>query len=212
MPDTNDILEKLRQHKVLPIVSLADAAMANPLADALVAGGLPAVEVTFRTDAAADAIRALAARGDLLVGAGTILRPEQADQAKEAGAQFVVTPGFNAAVVRHCQSIALPIFPGVSSPTDIEMALELGLETVKFFPAEAFGGVATLKAVSAPYRIMRFIPTGGIDAEKVPNYLALSCVVACGGSWMVKASLLESGNYAEIERLAREAVGIAQAT
>ena len=208
---TDAMIEKLSGLGVIPVISLENADDADPLADALVAGGLPVAEVVFRTASAEDSIRALAARDDLLVGAGTVLTPEQADRAQAAGAEFALSPGINPTVVRHCLEIGLPIFPGVSTPSEIERALELGLSTVKFFPAEALGGVATLKAIAAPYKDVRFIPTGGIDAGNLSDYLALECVIACGGSWIVKSSLISAGEFSQIEQLAREAVKLAQA-
>lgn len=203
---TAAIVDQLQQHRLVPVIALEDAAQADPLANALVQGGLPVAEVTFRTDAAAESIRIMAARGDLLVGAGTVLTPEQADQAQIAGATFVVSPGINPKVVEHCLGQGIPIIPGVSNPTDIETALELGLDIVKFFPAEAFGGLKTLKAISAPYGRVRFMPTGGISPANVTDYLAFPKVVACGGSWMVKPNLYADGNFSPVEQAVREAV------
>jgi len=204
--NTQNILDQLARHRLVPVIALEDAAQANPLAEALVSGGLPVAEVTFRTAAAVDSIRAMAARGDLLVGAGTVLTPKQADEARDAGATFIVSPGFNPKVVQHCLDQGLPIIPGVSNPTDIEMALEHGLDVVKFFPAEAFGGLKTLKAMSAPYGSLRFMPTGGISPANVNEYLAFPKVLACGGSWMVKPSLYADGDFAPVEAAVREAV------
>lgn len=203
---TAKIVEQLGTHKLVPVIALQNVSEADPLAAALVAGGLPVAEVTFRTAAAAESIRVMAARGDLIVGAGTVLTPAQADEAREAGATFIVSPGFNPKVVQHCLDQQLPIIPGVSNPTDIEMALDLGLEVVKFFPAEAFGGLSTLKAISAPYGQVRFVPTGGISAENVASYLAFPKVVACGGSWMVKPDLYADGDFSPVEAAVREAV------
>ncbi len=204
--NTTNVLDQLARHRLVPVIALEDAAQADPLAEALVKGGLPVAEVTFRTAAAADSIRTMAARGDLLVGAGTVLTTAQADKARDAGATFIVSPGFNPKVVQHCLDQALPIIPGVSNPTDIEMALEHGLEVVKFFPAEAFGGLKTLKAMSAPYGNLRFMPTGGISPANVNDYLAFPKVIACGGSWMVKPELYADGNFAPVEAAVREAV------
>ncbi len=201
-----EILAQLSQLRLVPVIALEDAAQADPLAAALVKGGLPVAEITFRTAAAADSIRAMAARGDLLVGAGTVLTTAQADEARDAGATFIVSPGFNPKVVQHCLDQDLPIIPGISNPTDIEMALEHGLEVVKFFPAEAFGGLKTLKAMSAPYGNLRFMPTGGISPANVNEYLAFPKVLACGGSWMVKPELYADGNFAPVEAAVHEAV------
>ncbi len=203
-----EIRQQIKQLQIIPVIALEKAEQADPLADALVAGGLPIAEVTFRTDAAEASIRAMSARQDLLVGAGTVLSVEQVDRAIDAGAQFAVTPGFNPKVVRHCLDKELPIFPGVSSPTEIEMALDHGLQTVKFFPAEALGGLKTLKAIAAPYQMIRFIPTGGIGADNLAEYLAFAPVLACGGSWMVKPALYADGNFKPVESAVRQATTI----
>lgn len=208
----NDVLNQLATHRIVPICSLPDASCASAVGDALLAGGLPVAEVTFRTAAAEEAIRTLSARGDLLVGAGTVLTVEQADRAIDAGAQFVVAPGLNPKVVTHCLDRGVCMAPGVATPTDIERALELGLEVLKYFPAGAFGGIATIKAVSAPYGSVRFIPTGGVSAANLAEYLAFPKVLACGGSWIVRKEFLQEGDYDEITRRAREAVDIAKAT
>lgn len=202
------ILDQLAHHRLVPVIALQQAAQADPLANALVSGGLPVAEVTFRTAAAADSIRAMAARDDLLVGAGTVLTTAQVDEARQAGAKFIVSPGFNPKVVQHCLDSGLAIIPGVSNPTDIEMALEHGLDVVKFFPAEAFGGLKTLRAISAPYGKVRFVPTGGISPANVVDYLAFPKVLACGGSWMVKSDLFADGDFAAVEQAVREAVAL----
>ena len=186
--------------RIVPVVVLADSAGAEPLAGALVAGGLHCVEVTFRTDAAADVIRAMAVRPELVVGAGTVLTAEQAEQAVVAGARFVVSPGFGPAVVRRCQELGVPVFPGIATATEIQMALDAGLDTVKFFPAEQLGGVGMVKALSAPFRTVRFIPTGGIDTGNLADYLAVASVLAVGGTWMVAPDLLAAGDWAEVTR------------
>ncbi|MCA9237727.1 MAG: bifunctional 4-hydroxy-2-oxoglutarate aldolase/2-dehydro-3-deoxy-phosphogluconate aldolase [Planctomycetales bacterium] len=201
-------IEAVALHRIVPVVVLDRAEDADPLGAALAAGGLPVAEVTFRTSAAAEAIRILADRGDLLVGAGTVLTPTQVDQAVDAGATFLVSPGLNPNVVKHAQDRGVPIVPGVCTPSDIERGLELGLGLLKFFPAEAYGGVATLSAISAPYRGVRFIPTGGIGPDNVLDYLRLGAVVACGGSWMVKPSLFADGDFSGVERAARAAVDL----
>jgi len=197
--------------RVLPVVVLGDAAGAGPLADALLVGGLHCVEVTFRTGAAADAIRTMAERTDLLVGAGTVLTAEQVDRAVAAGARFVVSPGFGLPVVRRCQEVGVPVFPGVATPTEIMMALDAGLETVKFFPAGELGGAAMVKALSAPFRSVRFIPTGGVNTGNLADYLALPSVLAVGGTWMVAPDLLAAGDWAEVTRRAAAAVAAATA-
>ncbi|MBX3426929.1 MAG: bifunctional 4-hydroxy-2-oxoglutarate aldolase/2-dehydro-3-deoxy-phosphogluconate aldolase [Pirellulales bacterium] len=203
-------IEQLARHRLVPVIALDDAADAEPLAAALVAGGLPVAEVTFRTTAAAESIRRMAARGDLLIGAGTVLTPQQVDEAQSAGASFLVSPGLNPRVVQHARSVGLPIVPGVCTPSDVERALDLGVTTLKFFPAESFGGLGTLKAIAAPYGGVRFVPTGGIGPENLAAYLAFKSVVACGGSWMVKPSLYAAGDFASVENAVREAVALVQ--
>ncbi|MFD0818841.1 bifunctional 4-hydroxy-2-oxoglutarate aldolase/2-dehydro-3-deoxy-phosphogluconate aldolase, partial [Micromonospora zhanjiangensis] len=176
------------------------------------AGGLRAVEVTFRTAAAAEAIRVMAGHDHLLVGAGTVLRADQVDEALAAGARFVVSPGFGPAVVRRCQELGVPVFPGVSSATDIQAALDAGIEVVKFFPAEQLGGVAMIKALAAPFRSVRFIPTGGVNTGNLADYLAQPAVLAVGGTWMVAPDLLAAGRWDEVTRLTAEAVATASCT
>ncbi|MHC4791824.1 MAG: bifunctional 4-hydroxy-2-oxoglutarate aldolase/2-dehydro-3-deoxy-phosphogluconate aldolase [Planctomycetota bacterium] len=192
--------------RIIPVVAIHDAEHAENLADALTAGGLPCAEITFRTDAAAEAINKIAARDDVIVGAGTVLKIEQVKQAVEYGACFIVSPGFSPKVVQYCIENDIPVTPGVSTPTDIQVAHEFGLDIVKFFPAEAFGGLKTLKAMSAPYQMMKFIPTGGIGPQNVLEYLKHPKVPACGGSWMVKSNLISNQQFDEITRLSREAV------
>jgi 2-dehydro-3-deoxyphosphogluconate aldolase / (4S)-4-hydroxy-2-oxoglutarate aldolase len=201
--DTEQTIAALR---VLPVVVLEDAAAAAPLADALAAGGLPCAEITFRTAAAADAIKIMASRGGLTVGAGTVLTPAQADQAVEAGARFIVSPGFSPSVVRRCQELGVPVFPGVATATEIQMALDAGVATVKFFPAEQLGGAAMIKALAAPFRSVRFIPTGGVTTENMRAYLANPAVLAVGGTWMVAADLLAGGRWDEVTSRAAAAV------
>jgi 2-dehydro-3-deoxyphosphogluconate aldolase/(4S)-4-hydroxy-2-oxoglutarate aldolase len=202
----SDPLGRIRQHRLVPVVAVRDPQHTPRLADALVAGGLPCAEITFRTDVAVAAIRSMADRGDMLVGAGTVLRIEQAQAALDAGATFLVAPGFNPKVVRYCLDRKVPILPGVCTPTEIETALDYGFEMVKFFPAEPFGGVRALKALAAPFPMMRFVPTGGIGSHNLPDYLALPCVVACAGSWMVAPKLWADGDFGEVTRATREAV------
>jgi 2-dehydro-3-deoxyphosphogluconate aldolase/(4S)-4-hydroxy-2-oxoglutarate aldolase len=194
--------------RVIPVVAIHDAENAGPLADALIEGGLPSAEITFRTEAALEAISCMAKRGDMLVGAGTVLKVEQARRAVDSGACFIVSPGFNPKVVQYCVENHIPVTPGTSTPTDIERAIDFGLDIVKFFPAEAFGGVKTLKAISAPFGMMRFIPTGGIGPHNVIAYLNLPNIPACGGSWMVKSDLISKGKFTEIVRLTRETMDL----
>jgi 2-dehydro-3-deoxyphosphogluconate aldolase/(4S)-4-hydroxy-2-oxoglutarate aldolase len=203
-------LEEVLQMKIVPVVAIHDAGHSNALADALIEGGLPSAEITFRTAAAAVAIRTMAKRGDMLVGAGTVLTIDQVKLAVDAGATFMVAPGLNPRVVGYCQERNIPITPGVATPTDIETALDLGLKILKYFPAEAFGGLKTLKAISAPYTALKFIPTGGINAGNVVAYLEHPKVVACGGSWMVKSALIAAGQFDKIASLTREAVNLVQ--
>lgn len=188
------------------MIALPDAAGARPLGEALLAGGLPCAEVTFRTDAAVEAIEAMAKLDGLVVGAGTVLTPEQVDRAVTAGARFVVSPGFSPAVVRRCRQRGVPAFPGVMTPTEIQMALDEGLSTVKFFPAEQAGGVAMIKTLAAPFKNVRFIPTGGVNAANVRSYLDVPAVLAVGGTWMVPADALAAGDWGRVTTLVREAV------
>ena len=191
-----NVLETVRRIRVLPVIVLDDAAHALPLADALAAGGMPVAEVTFRTAAAAEGIRQIAAeRPAILVGAGTVLSTDQVQQALDAGAQFIVSPGLNPRVVEYCQTRDVPIFPGVCTPTEIEQARALGLRVVKFFPAEVMGGAGFIEAIASVYRDMEFIPTGGIKREMLARYFATGRVVACGGSWMAPPKWLHEGAF-----------------
>lgn len=204
-----EMKEKIRAMKIVPVVKLDDAKDAVPLAKALIEGGLPCAEVTFRTEAAAEAIkRMLEAYPDMLVGAGTVLTTAQVDAAIEAGAKFIVSPGLNPKTVRYCQEKDIPILPGVATASDIEQALELGLDTVKFFPAEVNGGLLAIKALSAPYHMMHFMPTGGVNPQNVKDYLAFDKVLACGGTWMVKDALINGGEFEKIKEMTKEAVEI----
>lgn len=206
-----NLVERIRQLGIIPVVSIPEVKHALPLAEALLAGGLPCAEITFRTAAAAEAIGLIKKQlPELLVGAGTVLSVEQADIALGEGAEFIVSPGTNPLVVEHCLTKRTPIFPGVCTPTEIELALSKGVEVLKFFPAEAAGGVKFLQAVCAPYAQVKFIPTGGIDPKNISQYLALKQVVACGGSWMVKPELLNAGEFERVRQLAREAVQTVQ--
>jgi 2-dehydro-3-deoxyphosphogluconate aldolase / (4S)-4-hydroxy-2-oxoglutarate aldolase len=204
------LLERIRAVGIVPVVKLTRASDARSLGQALRKGGLPVAEITFRTAAAPDAIRILRAEfPDLLVGAGTVLTPAQADAALEAGAAFAVAPGLNPRVVDHCLSKGLPIVPGVNNPSQLEQGLERGLSFLKFFPAEASGGVKMLKALHGPYADVTFMPTGGVEPANLGTYLALPYVVAVGGSWMVKEALLEAGKVDELAALCAEAVRLA---
>lgn len=204
-------LETIAAHRVVPVIALENPDHAAALADALVAGGLPLAEVTFRTAGADRAIRTMSARGDVLVGAGTVLNVETAQRAVDSGAKFLVSPGFSPKVVGWAVKNGVPITPGCVTPTDIEMALDHGLNVVKFFPAESFGGLKTIKALAAPYAMMKFVPTGGITDKQLAEYLAFKPILAVGGSWFVSKDLLGAGNFSEVTRLTRQAVEIAQA-
>ena len=203
----NPILEQFQKLGIIPVVVIDDAKDAAPLAKALCEGGLPVAEVTFRTDAAEEAIRLMSeAYPEMLVGAGTVLTTEQVDRAVAAGSKFIVSPGLNPKVVKYCQEKNVPITPGTARPTDIEMALELGLDVVKFFPAEQNGGLAMIKAMAAPYTKVKFMPTGGINAKNLKSYLDFDKIIACGGSWMVPKDLVAAGDFEAIKNLTREAV------
>ena len=201
----SDILQRLSLLKLIPIVVMDKAEHAMSLGEVLAAGGLPVAEVTFRTPAAEQSVRTLAKRGDLIVGAGTILTIEQADRAIDAGAQFLVAPGTNPKVVEHAVKRGVPIMPGIATPSEIELAMSLGATALKFFPAETMGGVAALKAFAGPYADARFIPTGGITPELLPQYLQLKHVVACGGSWMAPREFLTAGRFDIIAALVEDA-------
>lgn len=191
-------IDVLKGHRVVPVVVLDDPARADDLGAALVAGGLPVAEATFRTPGATEVLRRLAARGDLVVGAGTVLTAEQVDLAHDAGASFVVSPGLSADVVHRCQVLGVPVIPGVSTASEIMAALVLGLDTVKFFPAEASGGLPTVKALAAAFPHVRFMPTGGITEDSAVDYLSHSAVAAVGGSWMVAPDLLAARRWDEV--------------
>ncbi|MBR7165740.1 MAG: bifunctional 4-hydroxy-2-oxoglutarate aldolase/2-dehydro-3-deoxy-phosphogluconate aldolase [Clostridia bacterium] len=202
-----DLLKQIEELRVLPVIKIQNPEDAVPLAKALIRGGLPAAEITFRTDAAEESIRRMAkACPEILIGAGTVLTCDQADRAMAAGARFLVSPGLNPKVVAHALEKGYPIVPGICTPSELECALEFGLEAVKFFPAEAAGGLNMIKAMSAPYGAVRFMPTGGINPKNVLDYLANPKVLCCGGSWMVPEDLLRDGNFDGIEALVRQAV------
>ncbi len=203
----NAVLEKISNIGIVPVVVLDDAKDAAPLADALCKGGLPCAEVTFRTAAAEESIKKMVeAHPEMMVGAGTVLTTEQVDRAVNAGAKFIVAPGFNPTVVKYCIDKNIPVCPGINNPSNIEAAIELGLDVVKFFPAEQSGGIAMIKAMAAPYVNMKFMPTGGISAKNLNDYLSFDKIIACGGSWMVKKDLVAEGKFDEIQKLTEEAV------
>lgn len=204
------IYDEIAKLKIVPVVALDDEKDAIALADALIEGGLPVAEITFRTAAAEGSIRAIAqARPEMLVGAGTITNMDQAKRAVAAGAKFLVTPGFSNEITAYAVEQNVPIFPGVCTPTEIMMTLKYNLPVVKFFPAAQYGGLATIKALNGPFPALKFMPTGGISAANVKEYLAYPNIVACGGSWMVKKDLITAGKFDEIRRLAAEAVTLA---
>ena len=205
------LTEQLRTIKIVPVIALDNAADAVPLGAALRKSGIPVAEITFRSPTAAEAIRRLRdVDPDILIAAGTVLNAAQAKAAQQAGADFIVSPGFNPNTVKACQDMDIPITPGINNPTAIEAALEHGINTVKYFPAEASGGIPMLKALLAPYAMLKIMPTGGINAKNIRDYLAIKNVIACGGSWMVEKSLLAAQNWTEIERLGKEAVALVQ--
>jgi 2-dehydro-3-deoxyphosphogluconate aldolase/(4S)-4-hydroxy-2-oxoglutarate aldolase len=209
----SDIIERIREAGIVPVIKLERPEEALPLGKALLEGGLPVAEVTFRTGAAPEAIRLLRREyPTLLVGAGTVTTPAQVEAALVAGAQFAVTPGFNPRIVGLCLKAGLPIVPGVNAPTQVELGLEAGLRLLKFFPAEVSGGIKMLKALHGPYAEAEFIPTGGIDAGNLAAYLALPYVAAIGGSWMVKEELLASGAFDEVARLCAQAIAIVRSS
>ena len=204
-----ELIEQLAALKIIPVVVVERASDIIPLGEALATNGLPVAEITLRTAAAAAAIALLRqAQPQMLIGAGTVLNRAQMEQAQRAGASFIVSPGLNPINVRAAQDMGIPIIPGVNNPSDIELALELGLTALKFFPAEASGGLKMLKALMGPFNHVKFMPTGGIGPQNIRDYLALPGVVACGGSWMVEPDLVSSGNWAEISKRVREAVAL----
>ncbi|WP_169164485.1 bifunctional 4-hydroxy-2-oxoglutarate aldolase/2-dehydro-3-deoxy-phosphogluconate aldolase [Cellulomonas taurus] len=205
-----DVLTQLSASRLVPVVVLDQAADADGLASALVAGGLPVAEVTFRTDAAAESIRIMADRGDVLVGAGTVITPAQVDQAVAAGARYLVSPGTSRAVIERAQEHGVPVLPGAVTATEVQAALELGLDTVKFFPAGTSGGAPAISALSAPFGGVRFVPTGGVGPKNLHEYLALPSVAAVGGSWMVPRDRVRAGDFDGVQALIADAVALAQ--
>lgn len=205
------VAEKIAELGVVPVVVLNDANDAAPLAKALMDGGLPCAEVTFRTAAAEESIRRMTTEcPDMFVGAGTVLTIDQVDRAVAAGAKFIVSPGFDPEIVDYCIEKEIPIFPGTVTPSEVAQAVKRGLKVVKFFPAEQFGGISTIKALAAPYVGIKFMPTGGVSAKNLRDYLECDKIVACGGSWMVKGELVKAGDFDKIRELTKEAVALAK--
>lgn len=203
----NDVLKKISEVGILPVVVLDDAKDATKLAKALIEGGLPCAEVTFRTDAAEESIKLIAAEyPDMLVGAGTVLSVEQVKRAVNAGAKFIVSPGFDEEVVKYCLDNNIPVTPGVCTPSDVQKGYKLGLDVLKFFPAEPSGGLSMIKAIAAPYTVMKFIPTGGINENNMEDYVKYDRILAIGGSWMVKSSLIKNGEFDKIKDMTAAAV------
>jgi 2-dehydro-3-deoxyphosphogluconate aldolase/(4S)-4-hydroxy-2-oxoglutarate aldolase len=208
----NELLRKFQELGIVPVVVLDNAKDAEPLAKALCDGGLPCAEVTFRTDAAEESIRIMAQKfPHMLVGAGTVLTIDQVDRAVAAGAKFIVSPGLNPKVVTYCVEKNIPITPGVQTPSEIEQALEFGLDVVKFFPAEPAGGLKMIKALAGPYVNLKFIPTGGISTKNAPEYLAYDKILAVGGSWVASKDLINAGKFDEIAKITRESVAMVKA-
>lgn len=204
-----DLFEKINEFKIIPVAVIQNLNDAIPLGKALIEANLPIIEVTFRTEIAAEATKKLTITyPNLLVGAGTILKVEQVKQAINAGAMFIVTPGFNPKVVDYCIERKIPIIPGVNTPTMVEWALDRGITVVKFFPADLSGGPKMLKSLAGPYREMKFVPTGGINNNTLKDYLQLPNVIACGGSWIVKQDLISEGKFDEIMKLTKEALSL----
>lgn len=205
----DELIKKIEDIKVVPVVVLNDAENAKPLAKALCEGGLPCAEVTFRTGAAEESIRIMhEAYPEMIVGAGTVLTTEQVERAVSAGASFIVSPGFDSEIVDYCIEKNIPVFPGCITPSEIAQAVKRGLKVVKFFPAEQFGGVDTIKALAAPYVGLKFMPTGGINAGNIKDYLECKSVIACGGSWMVKGNIIEAKEFDRIKEMTVTAVSI----
>ena len=205
----NEVIKRIEETKIIPVVVIDDADKAEELAGALIKGGIGCAEITFRTEAAREAIRIMSTEHpEMFIGAGTVLNKEQVDDAVSAGAKFIVSPGLNPEVVRYCLDKDITVIPGVMTPTEIEAAMSLGLDVVKFFPAEAAGGLKMIKAMAAPYKNIRFLPTGGINASNIADYLEDPHVIACGGSWMVSKDLIAQGDFNGITRRTAEAVSM----
>ena len=205
----DELIKKIEDIKIVPVVVLNDAENAKPLAKALCEGGLPCAEVTFRTGAAEESIRIMhEAYPEMIIGAGTVLTTEQVERAVSAGASFIVSPGFDPEIVDYCIEKSIPVFPGCITPSEIAQAVKRGLKVVKFFPAEQFGGVDTIKALAAPYVGLKFMPTGGINAGNIKDYLECKSIIACGGSWMVKGDLVKAGKFDEIQKMTADAAAL----
>ena len=201
------VSETIQKMGVLPVVVLDDAKDAEPLAKALVEGGLPCAEVTSRTEAAEESIRIMTKEfPEMIVGAGTVLTIDQVDRAVTAGAKFIVSPGFDPEIVDYCLKKEIPVYPGCAIPSEVSQAVKRGIEVIKFFPAEQLGGLSTIKALAAPYSGVKFMPTGGVNGQNLEGYLSFERIIACGGSWMVKGDLVKAGKFDEIKRLVKEAV------
>lgn len=207
----DELIKKIEDIKIVPVVVLNDAENAKPLAKALCEGGLPCAEVTFRTGAAEESIRIMhEAYPEMIIGAGTVLTTEQVERAVSAGASFIVSPGFDPEIVDYCIEKSIPVFPGCITPSEIAQAVKRGLKVVKFFPAEQFGGVDTIKALAAPYVGLKFMPTGGINAGNIKDYLECKSIIACGGSWMVKGNIIEAKEFKRIKEMTITAVSLAK--
>jgi len=205
----SNVKERIAEAKLLPVIKLNHVEDALPLAEALIEGGLPVMEITFRTDAAEDSIRAVSkACPDVLTGAGTITTLEQVKRAHDAGAKYVVTPGISRVVLEYCCSSNIPVYPGACTPSEVISVMEYGLDIIKFFPAAQYGGLSTIKALSAPFPSIGFVPTGGISESNLLEYLAFPKIIACGGSWMVKEDLIKAGDFKAITALTKEAVDL----
>lgn len=203
--------EQFYDYAVVPVVVLNDTKEALPLAEALIKGGLPCAEVTFRTDAAEESIRLMCEKyPEMLVGAGTVLTTDQVDRAVVAGAKFIVSPGFDPEIVDYCLSKNIPVLPGCITPSEVAQAVKRGLKVVKFFPAEQAGGVAMIKAMAAPYTMVKFMPTGGISTKNLKDYLSCDKIICCGGSWMVKGDMIKNGEFDKIAEMTKEAVELAK--
>lgn len=204
-----NIMVQIEKTGVIPVVVINDVEDAEPLAQALCEGGLPCAEVTFRTAAAEESIRKMTdIYPDMLIGAGTVLTTEQVDRAVVAGAKFIVSPGFDPEVVDYCILKQIPVFPGCITPSEVAQAVKRGLKVVKFFPAAQFGGVSTIQALAAPYVGLKFMPTGGVNAKNLADYLQCKSIIACGGSWMVKSDLIKAGEFEKIKDMTKEAVSL----
>ena len=204
-----NIMVQIEKKGVIPVVVINDVEDAEPLAQALCEGGLPCAEVTFRTAAAEESIRKMTdIYPNMLIGAGTVLTTEQVDRAVVAGAKFIVSPGFDPEVVDYCILKQIPVFPGCITPSEVAQAVKRGLKVVKFFPAAQFGGVSTIKALAAPYVGLKFMPTGGVNAKNLADYLQCKSIIACGGSWMVKSDLIKAGEFEKIKDMTKEAVSL----